>query len=42
MVGSTSKEQLLELMRAAAQGPLGDEVTAAVDAVHQQYPNPTP
>lgn len=42
LTGATSVDQLLELAEAAAKGPLGPEVMAAVDAVHWRYPNPTP
>ena len=42
VAGATSAAQLSELLPAAAEGPLDEDLRAAVDAVHQRYPNPTP
>lgn len=42
VVGATSEVQLLELVAAAAGGPLPDDVLDRIDAIHSRYPNPTP
>lgn len=42
VVGATDEAQLAELADAARQAPLEPELAAAVDAIHQRYPNPTP
>ena len=42
VVGVTSEHQLQELLAAAVAAPLLPELRAAVDAIHAQYPNPTP
>jgi aryl-alcohol dehydrogenase-like predicted oxidoreductase len=40
--GATGEAQLRELAEAARQPPLEPELAAAVEAIHQRYPNPTP
>ncbi len=42
VVGATSIAQLDEILRAAEQPWLESELRAAVDSVHQRYPNPCP
>jgi N-acetyltransferase 10 len=43
VIGVSTIQQLQELLEAAVQGPLQDEqLLAAIDRIHQQYPNPTP
>jgi N-acetyltransferase 10 len=42
VVGATSQQQLQQLVDAARQPPLDPGLAAAVDAIHQRYPNPTP
>jgi N-acetyltransferase 10 len=43
VVGASTLQQLQELLQAAAQGPLqDDQLLAAIDSIHQRYPNPTP
>jgi aryl-alcohol dehydrogenase-like predicted oxidoreductase len=43
VVGASTLQQLQELLEAAQQGPLQDEqLLAAIDKLHKQYPNPTP
>lgn len=43
VVGASTLAQLQELIAAAAEGPLQDEqLLAAIDDIHERYPNPTP
>ena len=42
VVGATSVRQLEEITAAAALGPLAEDVMAAVNQIHLQYPNPNP
>jgi aryl-alcohol dehydrogenase-like predicted oxidoreductase len=42
VIGATSVQQLQEQVEAARQGTLSEEVMQQVDAIHQQYPSPTP
>lgn len=42
VIGATSAAQLAEVVRAAEQPPLSEELAAAVDSIHARYPNPTP
>lgn len=40
--GATDAGQLAQLLAAAHQGPLPQEVLHDIEAVHEQFPNPTP
>jgi hypothetical protein len=42
LTGATDTEQMCELLAAAHAGPLPQEVLDDIDAVHAQFPNPTP
>ncbi len=42
LTGATQRQQLAELLSAAQAGPLPEEALAAIDALHERYPNPTP
>ncbi|EIE24224.1 Aldo/keto reductase [Coccomyxa subellipsoidea C-169] len=42
IVGATSSQQLQELLDAAEKGPLSEDLLAAVDDIHQRFPNPNP
>ncbi len=42
VIGATSREQLVEQIRAAEQPPLDEGLRQAIDRVHECYPNPTP
>ena len=42
ITGATDAEQLAQLLAAAHQGPLPQEVLDDIEAVHDQFPNPTP
>jgi aryl-alcohol dehydrogenase-like predicted oxidoreductase len=42
VIGATTEQQLQELMHAARQPPLSDQLRSEIDAIHAAYPNPTP
>lgn len=42
ITGAAGISQLEELVAAAMAGPLESELRAEIDAIHAQYPNPTP
>jgi len=42
VTGATSLPQLDELIGAASQPPLSEDVLLQVNAVHANYPSPTP
>lgn len=42
VIGATTPQQLREILSAAERGPLSRKLLAAIDDIHQQYPNPNP
>ncbi|KAK9906488.1 hypothetical protein WJX75_002747 [Coccomyxa subellipsoidea] len=42
VVGATSSQQLEEILDAADKGPLSLDLLAAVEDIHQRFPNPNP
>lgn len=41
-MGATSSQQLEEILDAADKGPLSLDLLAAVEDIHQRFPNPNP
>lgn len=42
VTGATSLEQLSEILHAAEQPPLSEDVLSRINEIHEDCPNPTP